>query len=241
MKTRLSAVFAVLALLTAVGCDKKSDAGSASTSAPASAPAAAPAAAATAAPAPAAAGKDALFSPQAATAQAPDTYKVKLATTKGDIVIQINRAWAPHGADRFYNLVKIGFYDGVEFFRVLDNFMMQGGINGDPAVAAKWRDAVFPDDPSAGQSNQRGVVTFANAGPNSRSTQFFINFKDNSFLDGQNFPPIGKIVEGDAVIDQIFRGYGETPDQGRIQAEGNAYLKAQFPNLDSIKTARIVP
>jgi peptidyl-prolyl cis-trans isomerase A (cyclophilin A) len=241
MKTRLLAVFSVLAVLTAVGCDKKSAAGSSSTAAaPAAAPAETPTAAAPVSGNP-------LLSPQSATEKAPDTYKVKLATTKGDIVIQVNRAWAPNGADRFYNLVKIGFYNGVEFFRVIDGFMAQVGIPGDPAVAAKWHDANIPDDPTAGQSNQRGVVTFANAGPNSRSTQFFISFKDNSFLDNQNFPPIGKVVEGDAVLDQIYRGYGEGapggngPDQGRIQAEGNAYLKAQFPNLDSIKTATIVP
>jgi peptidyl-prolyl cis-trans isomerase A (cyclophilin A) len=250
MKTRLLAVFAVLAVMTAVGCDKKSADGSATTAAaPAAAPAApaAPAAAPAEAPVPAAAGNAALLSPQSATAKAPETYKVKLATTKGDIIIQVNRAWAPNGADRFYNLVKIGYFDGVEFFRVIDGFMAQVGIHGDPAVAAKWHDANIPDDPSAGQSNQRGVVTFATAGPNTRTTQFFINFKDNSFLDNQGFPPIGKVIEGDAVLDQLYRGYGEGapggngPDQGRIQAEGNAYLKAQFPNLDSIKTARIVP
>jgi peptidyl-prolyl cis-trans isomerase A (cyclophilin A) len=243
MTTRLWAVFSVLAVLTAVGCDKKSSAGSASTaSAPAAAPAAAPA------PAPAAdASGNPLLSPQSATEKAPDTYKVKLATTKGDIVIQVNRAWAPNGADRFYNLVKIGFFNGVEFFRVIDGFMAQVGIHGDPAVAAKWHDANIPDDPSIGQSNQRGVVTFATAGPNTRTTQFFISFKDNSFLDNQGFPPIGKVIEGDAVLDQLYRGYGEGapggngPDQGRIQAEGNPYLKAQFPNLDSIKTATIVP
>jgi peptidyl-prolyl cis-trans isomerase A (cyclophilin A) len=245
MKIRISAVIAALAVLTAVGCDKKSAAGSASTAAPA--PAAAPASAPAEAPVPAAAGSAALLSPQSATAKAPDTYKVKLETTKGDVVIEVHRAWAPNGADRFYNLAKIGFFDGVEFFRVIDGFMAQVGIHGDPAVAAKWHDATIPDDPPAGQSNQRGVVTFATAGPNTRTTQFFINFKDNSFLDNQGFPPIGKVVSGDDVLDKLYRGYGEGapngngPDQGRIQAEGNAYLKAQFPNLDSIKTARIVP
>ncbi len=189
----------------------------------------------------------ALLSPGTATARAPDAFKVKLATTKGDIIIEIHRAWAPYGADRFYNLVKIGFFNGVEFFRVIDGFMAQVGIHGDPAVAAKWHDANIPDDAASGHSNQRGVVTFAMGGPNTRTTQFFINFKDNSFLDSRGFPPIGKVVEGDAVLDKLYRGYGEGapggngPDQGRMQAEGNAYLKAQFPNLDSIKTARIVP
>jgi peptidyl-prolyl cis-trans isomerase A (cyclophilin A) len=235
MNTRLLTAFCVLSLLTAVGCDKKSAAGSAST-APSAAPAAAPAD-----------GKAGLLSPQSATEKAPETYKVKLTTTKGDLVIEIHRAWAPNGADRFYNLVKIGFFDGCEFFRVIDGFMAQIGIHGDPAVAAKWHDATIPDDPPVGQSNQRGVVTFATAGPNTRTTQFFISFKDNSFLDNQGFPPIGKVVEGDAVLDQLYRGYGEGapggngPDQGRIQAEGNAYLKAQFPNLDAVKSASIVP
>jgi peptidyl-prolyl cis-trans isomerase A (cyclophilin A) len=243
---RLFAALSVLAVLTAAGCDKKSGAAASST-APASAAAAAPAAAPADASVPAAAGNAALLSPQTATEKAPDVYKVKLATTKGDIVIEVHRAWAPNGADRFYNLTKIGFFDGNEFFRVIDGFMAQAGIHGDPAVAAKWHDANIPDDPPTGQSNQRGVVTFATAGPNTRTTQFFINFKDNSFLDSQGFPPIGKVIEGDAVLDQLYRGYGEGapngngPDQGRIQAEGNAYLKAQFPNLDSIKTARIVP
>ena len=188
-----------------------------------------------------------LSSPAAANETAPETFKVRLATTKGDMILEIHRSWAPNGADRFYNLVKIGFFDGVEFFRVVDNFMAQVGIHGDPAVAAKWRDAKIPDDPSAGRSNQRGFVTFATSGPNTRTTQFFINFKDNSFLDKMNFPPIGRVIQGDDVLDKLYRGYGEGapqgngPDQGRIQAEGNAYLKAQFPNLDAIKTARIVP
>ena len=187
-----------------------------------------------------------LLSPQGATAQAPENYKVKLATTKGDMVLEIHRAWAPNGADRFYNLVKIGFFDGVEFFRVVDGFMAQVGIHGDPAVAAKWRDAHIPDDPAAGHSNRRGAVTFATAGPGTRTTQFFINFKDNSFLDSMGFPPIGEVVEGDAVLDKLYRGYGEGaprgrgPDQGRIQAEGNAYLQKDFPELDAIKTATIV-
>ncbi len=233
MKTRLLAVFSVLAALTAAGCDKKS-AGSAAT-----APAAALAPEATVSPV--------LLSPQTATEKAPDTFKAKLSTTKGDIVIEVHRAWAPNGADRFYNLVKIGFFDGAEFFRVIDGFMAQVGIHGDPAVAAKWRDANIPDDPPAGQSNQRGFVTFATGGPNTRTTQFFINFKDNSFLDNQGFPPIGKVLEGDTVLDQLYRGYGEGapggngPDQGRIQAEGNSYLKTQFPNLDAIRAARLVP
>lgn len=179
--------------------------------------------------------------------KAPEVFSARLSTTKGDLLIQVRRAWAPHGADRFYQLVKSGFYTDVAFFRVIDGFMAQTGIHGDPAVAARWRADRIPDDPSAGQSNTRGMVTFATAGPGTRTTQFFINFKDNSFLDNQGFPPFGKVVEGDAVLDKLYRGYGEGapsgrgPDQGRIQAEGNAYLKAAFPELDYIKSASLVP
>ncbi len=240
MRHRLLAATAVLAFLGAAACDKKSPA--ASEPAPA-APTAAPAAT----PAPAAAVNAALLSPQSATEKAPEVFKAKFSTTKGDFVIEVHRAWAPYGADRFYNLVKIGFFDGVEFFRVIDGFMAQVGIHGDPAVAAKWRDATIPDDPAIGQHNTRGAVTFATAGPNTRTTQFFLNFKDNSFLDSSGFPPFGKVVEGEAVLDQLYRGYGEGapqgagPDQGRLQREGNAYLKSDFPNLDSVKTARLVP
>ncbi len=248
MNTRSWTLLASLALLGAAACDKKSaatspDAAPAAAPAPAPAPAAIPAAA----PVPTAAANPALLSPQTANAKAPDVYKVKLATTQGDIVLEIHRDWAPNGADRFYNLVQIGFFNGVEFFRVIDGFMAQVGIHGDPAVAAQWQNARIPDDPPAGHSNQRGVVTFATAGPGTRTTQFFINFKDNSFLDNQGFPPIGKVVQGDDVLDKLYRGYGEGapqgagPDQGRLQAEGNAYLKAQFPKLDAIKTATLIP
>jgi peptidyl-prolyl cis-trans isomerase A (cyclophilin A) len=248
MNNRSCAVFAAAAALALAGCDKKSpDAGSASAPAPAAAPAPAPAAAPAATSAPAAAANPALLSPETAVAKAPALYKVRLATTQGDMILEIHRDWAPNGADRFYNLVKIGFFDGCEFFRVVDGFMAQIGIHGDPAVAAKWQNANIPDDPrNPTVSNSRGMVTFATAGPGTRTTQFFISFKDNSFLDNQGFPPIGKVVEGDAVLDKLYRGYGEGapqgsgPDQGRIQAEGNAYLKSQFPNLDTIKTARIV-
>lgn len=248
MNTRSWTLLASLALLGAAACDKKSAGASPdAVPAPAAAPAPAPAALPAAAPVPTAAANPALLSPETATAKAPDLYRVRLVTTQGDIVLEIHRDWAPNGADRFYNLVKIGFFNGVEFFRVIDGFMAQVGIHGDPAVAAKWRDANIPDDPSTGHSNQRGMVTFATGGPNTRTTQFFINFKNNSFLDNQGFPPIGKVIEGDAVLDKLYRGYGEGapqgngPDQGRLQAEGNAYLKAQFPKLDEIKTAILLP
>jgi peptidyl-prolyl cis-trans isomerase A (cyclophilin A) len=188
----------------------------------------------------------ALMSPASATAQAPAVFKAKFATTKGDFVIEVHRDWAPHGADRFYNLVKIGFFDDAAFFRAIDGFMVQFGIHGSPQVSAKWRDANIPDDPAAGQSNKRGAVTFATAGPNTRTTQLFINYGDNgASLDGQGFTPFGQVTDGMSVVDSLYKGYGEGapqgrgPDQGRVQSEGNAYLKTDFPQLDYIKTARL--
>src|SRR5579883_2475433 len=216
--------------------------GSAPQSQPA-APAPAPAAQVPATPAPSAA----LLDPASATETAPAEYKVKFATTKGDFVIDVHRDWAPKGADRFYNLVKRGYYDGDAFFRVIGNFMVQFGINGDPAVNAKWREANIPDDPSAGQSNKRGYVSFATAGPNTRTTQVFINYVDNTNLDSMGFVPFGQVVEGMNVVDSLYGGYGEGapqgngPDQGRLQAEGNAYLRQGFPNLDYIKSATLAP
>lgn len=185
-----------------------------------------------------------LKNPAALAEKAPATYKVNLDTTKGLIVIDVHRDWAPNGADRFYNLVKNGFYDNVRFFRVIPNFMAQFGIHGDPAVAAAWRGAQIKDDPVK-QSNNRGFVTFATAGPNTRTTQLFINFKDNSSLDKQGFAPFGEVTKGMDVVDKIYDGYGEGaprgrgPDQGRLQSEGNAYLQKDFPKLDYIKTATV--
>ena len=173
------------------------------------------------------------------------TY-VKLETTKGDVIIEVHPDWAPNGAKRFLELVENDFYDGVKFFRVLEGFMAQTGINGDPAVHAQWRDKNIKDDTVA-QSNTRGLVTFAQtAAPNSRSTQFFINYGDNSFLDGQRFAPFGKVVEGMDIVDSLYGGYGEGapggngPSQGRIVSEGNAYLDKQFPKLDAIKSATVL-
>ncbi len=195
--------------------------------------------------APALAQSPKLSNPAALTEQAPATYKVRFDTSKGAFVIQVNRAWAPHGADRFYNLVKNGFYDNVRFFRVLTGFMAQFGINGDPALSAQWRGADIPDDPVR-QSNKRGMVTFATAGPNTRTTQVFINFGDNSALDGQGFAPFGQVVSGMKVVDSLNAEYGEGaprgrgPDQGRMQKEGNAYLAKQFNRMDYVKKATIV-
>jgi peptidyl-prolyl cis-trans isomerase A (cyclophilin A) len=176
---------------------------------------------------------------------APPVFKVKLVTTKGDITIQVTREWAPRGADRFYGLVKNGYYDDTAFFRVIGGFMAQVGIHGRPEVNAVWRNQKIQDDPVT-QSNTRGMVTYAKGGPNSRTTQIFINYADrNSSLDGQIFSPFGKVIEGMEVADSLFNGYGGGPPTGprqdRIQNEGNAYLRADFKDLDYIKTARIIP
>jgi peptidyl-prolyl cis-trans isomerase A (cyclophilin A) len=185
-----------------------------------------------------------LSDPATLNEEAPAVYKAKFATSKGSFVIEVHRDWAPRGADRFYNLVKNGFYDNARFFRVIDGFMVQFGINGDPNIAGVWRQADIKDDPVK-QSNQRGMVTFATAGPNTRTTQVFINFGDNAALDGQGFSPFGKVVSGMEVVDSLYGGYGEGapngngPDQGRIQQQGNAYLEKAFPKLDFVKTATI--
>ena len=175
---------------------------------------------------------------------APASYKAKFDTSKGVFVIEVTRAWAPQGADRFYNLVKNGFFDNTRFFRVIPNFMVQFGISGDPALNTKWRVARIPDDKPA-QSNTRGMVTFATSGPNARTTQVFINFKNNSRLDALGFAPFGKVVSGMNVVDALNGEYGEGapdgrgPDQMRLQTEGNAYLAKDFPRMDFIKKATI--
>ena len=181
---------------------------------------------------------------QVPTEQAPASYKVKFDTSKGAFVLQVTRAWAPLGADRFYNLVKSGFYDNVRFFRVISGFMVQFGISGDPAVMAGWRDAPIKDDPVT-QSNKRGTITFAMAGPNTRTTQVFISFADNDRLDASGFSPFGRVLSGMDVVDKLNPEYGEGaprgrgPDQSRMQREGNAYLAQAFPRLDFVKKATI--
>jgi peptidyl-prolyl cis-trans isomerase A (cyclophilin A) len=176
---------------------------------------------------------------------APDVFRARIETSKGDFVVEVTRAWSPGGADRFYNLVSHGYLDGVRFFRVIAGFMAQFGINGDPALAALLSEDNILDDPIM-ESNTRGKMTFAMTGqPNSRSTQMFINLVPNTNLDALGFSPFGEIVEGMEVVDQLYSGYGEGapggsgPNQGRIQTEGNAYLNADFPNLDYVERASI--
>lgn len=187
----------------------------------------------------------ALTNPSLATEEAPETFKVRFETTQGPVVVQVHRDWAPKGADRFYNLVKIGFFDKAKFFRAIDDFMVQFGISPYPEAAAAWKDAKIPDDPVK-ESNERGRITFATAGPNTRTTQLFINLKDNANLDRMGFAAFGEVVEGMENVDELFTGYGEGapqgrgPAQGRIQAQGNAYLEASFPKLDGIEKAVIV-
>jgi peptidyl-prolyl cis-trans isomerase A (cyclophilin A) len=207
-------------------------------------PAKAPAGRGTAAAAPmSAAAKAKLKNPAALKDVAPAEFRAAFDTSVGPFVVLVHRAWAPKGADRFYNLVKYGFFDNDRFFRVLPNFMVQFGINGDPTIQAPWRDANLADDPVT-QSNKRGMITFATAGPNSRTTQVFINFKDNgttgAMLDRQGFAPFGEVVSGMEAVDKINAEYGENPDQGSIQSRGNAYLTQQFPRLDYVKKATIV-
>ena len=186
-------------------------------------------------------GNAVLKNPSALKDKAPETFKADFELGNGKhFVVEVHRAWAPNGADRFYNMVKSGFFDDTRFFRVVPDFMVQFGIHGDPAVSAPWRAARIPDDPVK-ESNKRGYVTFATAGPNTRTTQVFINFKDNSFLDGQGFSPFGRITTGMDVVDKIYSVDREKPDQGQIQAQGNAYLEKSFPKLDYVKKATIVP
>jgi len=178
-------------------------------------------------------------------AAAGDTYQVKFETSQGDVVIEVYSDWAPRGAARFRELVEGGFYNDCRFFRVIEGFMCQFGINGDPETMAKWRDRRIKDDPVK-ESNKRGTITFATSGADSRTTQVFINFGDNQGLDSQGFSPFGKIVKGMDVVDKLYKGYGEGaprgrgPDQGQLQSRGNEYLKASFPKLDFIKKATVV-
>src|SRR5437870_9616151 len=188
---------------------------------------------------PAAYAQTALKNPSALKERAPAVYKVKFDTSAGIFEVEVHTDWAPNGADRFYNLVKNGYYDGCRFFRVVPGFMVQFGINGDPAIQRNWVNATIPDE-KVTQGNTRGYVSFAkSSAPNSRTTQVFINFADNSRLNRDGFAPFGKVVSGMDIVDKIYSGYGQQPDQSRIQTEGNAYLMKNFPKLDYIKKATI--
>jgi peptidyl-prolyl cis-trans isomerase A (cyclophilin A) len=183
--------------------------------------------------------------PKKTTEKAPEVYKVQMDTSKGAVVIEAHREWAPFGADHFYNLVKTGFYDNARFFRVVRNFVVQFGIAANPDTQRLWETAVLVDDPVE-QHNTRGMVTYAKRGPNTRSTQIFINLRDNrQALDSQGFAPFGKVVEGMDVVDSFYSSYGDMPPQGegpdpkQIQLRGNEYLESRFPRLDYIKRATV--
>lgn len=183
----------------------------------------------------------ALLDPAGLAETAPESFRVNFETTKGAFVVEVVRAWSPNGADRFYTLVKHGYYDDVRIFRVVPGFVAQFGLHGDPAVSSAWRNVAIMDDPVV-ESNVRGTVTFAKTGaPNSRTTQLFINFGDNSRLDADGFAPFGRVVEGmDEVVDHFHSGYGEGVSQPSAQRQGNAYLDQNHPELDRIETAVLV-
>lgn len=177
---------------------------------------------------------------EALNEQAPDEFSVRLETSAGPVVIQVTRDWAPIGADRFYNLVRNGFYDEQRFFRVVPNFVVQWGLSGNPKLNQVWHRAHILDDPVV-QSNTRGRITYAKTNqPNTRTTQLFINLGDNANLDGMGFAPFGEVVEGIEVVDAINAEYGQQPSQGQIAMNGNAYLAENFPNLDYIIKAEII-
>jgi peptidyl-prolyl cis-trans isomerase A (cyclophilin A) len=170
---------------------------------------------------------------------APTTFRVRFETSKGPFVVELTRGWAPLGVDRFHHLVKEGYFQDVRFFRVIPGFIAQFGVHGDPAINAKWKDQLIADDPVT-ESNKRGTLVFATAGPNTRSNQLFINLVDNVQLNAGGFTPIGRVVEGMAVVDKIYGGYGDTPDQTRLGVEGNKYVLGTFPKLDYIKSVTIL-
>jgi peptidyl-prolyl cis-trans isomerase A (cyclophilin A) len=180
-----------------------------------------------------------LRNPSALTEQAPATFRAAFNTSKGAFVVEVHRDWAPLGADRFYNLVKSGFFTDVRFFRVISGQLAQFGMHGDPAVQEAWRDADIQDDPVR-HGNVRGTVSFATRGPNTRTTQLFINLRDNTAYDRLGFAPIGEIVSGIEVVDRLYADYEERPEQPLIDSDGNTYLKREFPNLDYIAKAEIV-
>ncbi len=217
---RTSTLLALLALpFVAVGCDDK--------------------------PPPSPTPGAALSSPTTPDAAAPESFRVEFETTKGEFTVEVTRAWAPRGADRFHRLVTEGYFTDIRFFRVLPGFMAQFGLSGDPALNARMDSMRISDDPVA-QSNKRGTLTFATAGPNTRSNQLFINYGDNVRLDEMGFSPLGRVVDGMDVVDALYGEYGEGvpngagPSQDSIAKKGNEYLQRAFPRLDHIKSAAIV-
>jgi peptidyl-prolyl cis-trans isomerase A (cyclophilin A) len=182
----------------------------------------------------------ALLDPASLTTKAPQIFSVTFHTTKGDFVITVHRTWAPNGADRFYNLAKAHFFDGVRFFRVVPNFVVQFGISPYPEVSKAWSRATIPDD-IVTVHNTRGNVSFASAGPNTRTTQIFVNLGDNRGLDNSGFAPVGSVTSGMKVLDALYNGYGDapTPHQAEMETQGNAWLDKNYPKLDAIKTAEV--
>lgn len=251
--TVVSLIFTVLLAAFIAGCSRKPSEQSAPSEIEETAqpeepkasleePAGASSASAPAAPTSAEAAMTKLLTPSQLNEKAPETFRAKFTTSKGDFTMEITRAWAPNGADRFYNLVKNGYYNDCRFYRVVSDFMVQFGINGDPLLNQVWYQAQFADDPVK-ESNKRGYVTFAMTGlPNSRTTQIFVNYKDNSFLDTQGFAPFGRVIEGMEIVDSLFNEYREntTDKQAQIQVQGNAYLNKEFPKLDYIKSAAVI-
>lgn len=181
-----------------------------------------------------------LLMPESIAQQAPPVFRARIENTRDTFVIEVHRDWAPHGADRFYSLVKAGFYDSCSFFRVVPYFLAQFGIHGDPKVAAAWRAAMIPDDPVK-MSNKAGYVSFARTGPNTRATQVFINMRDNTLLDAQGFAPFGTVIEGMSNVLQLEAKYKDRPNQKRLEDEGNGYLMREFPGMSYITRATIVP
>jgi len=175
----------------------------------------------------------------------PESFRVRFETSKGAFIVEVTRAWAPRGADRFHELIRERFYDNARFFRVVPNFVVQFGLSGSPKVSQLWSQAFIPDDPVV-ESNRAGTITYAKRGPATRTTQVFINLMDNQRLDSMGFAPFGRVMEGMDVVSNLYKGYGDAPPGGigpvqdRILLEGNDYLERQFPRLDYIKTARIV-
>jgi peptidyl-prolyl cis-trans isomerase A (cyclophilin A) len=177
--------------------------------------------------------------PAIPTGPAPDSFRVAFETSKGNFTVQVNRAWAPHGADRFYQLVVTQFFDGERFFRVIPEFIAQFGLSDKKATNELWDDKTIPDD-SVREHNVRGTLTFAMEGANTRSHQVFFNLADNSRLDKDGFAPVGKVIDGQSVVDSLYGGYGERINQHLVSTLGNSYLQRMFPKLDYIKTARLV-